>query len=146
MATKLVTSDDGWLVRLADGEYQLSLAELSEWILSGLVCATHDVRPPTTKRWEHAENCIELKPYFAEKYRADAQARWDAEAPARATAAESMARTKENFSRVGCSMGVFGLLVLFTGTEFGVVFGIGLGAVGFILYYIGKSLEQPQNR
>jgi hypothetical protein len=141
MATKIANADDGWHVRMTDGEYELSVPELGVWILEGRVARTQDVLPPTTKRWKHAENCSELETYFAERARVEFDARWEAQAPARAAMKELGMRRKRFFVRSGCAAMIFGILLLITGTTLGVVFGVALGAIGLIMFLFGKVAE-----
>lgn len=140
MATR-VDSGEGWRVRMVDGEYELTLSELAQWIIDGRIAPSQDVRPPTTKRWEHAGNCIELTEPFAERDRRVLAARSEAEAPARAAAAQQTVRAKKILSGIGISMGVLGAIILFTGTDLGIVFGIALGAFGSIIFVIGHALQ-----
>jgi len=57
MTAKITNIPADWRVRLSEGEYELSLRELGEWIEAGRVSLTDHVRPPSTKRWKLAREC-----------------------------------------------------------------------------------------
>lgn len=64
MARKISNPDEGWRTRTSSGEYELDLEELRDWIVEGKVKRETHVRPPVTRRWKRAENCIELRDVF----------------------------------------------------------------------------------
>ena len=140
MAVKISNSDDHWRVRLADGEYSLSLTELGEWINAGRVRLADHVRPPTTRRWKLVENTPELNHFFSAKWRREAQELWEAEAPAREAAAEKTATFKRRASSLGCVIGLVGFAAVFTGSEWGIVLGGGAAAIGLIIFIIGRAV------
>lgn len=93
MAAKRITNaEDGWRVRTSDGEFELSLTELRQWIREFRVIPTHEVRPPTTKRWKLADNAVELQAEFD-------QMREAAREKARAEAAQIAAKFSEDIRR-----------------------------------------------
>jgi hypothetical protein len=117
MARLLPTENEGWRVRLSSGEYELTLEELRQWILSGRIAVGDLVRPPTTKRWKRADNAAELASSWSERRRKEADERWKREEPVRrAEAARADRASRRNFALVGALLGggiiVYGLITL----------------------------------
>lgn len=91
MAERIEEAAAKWRVRLADGEFELDLPELEVWIAQGRVDRSDLVRPPVTRRWKRAENCVELTPALDRYARARREREWAAGGPAREAAARSRA-------------------------------------------------------
>jgi Flp pilus assembly protein TadB len=145
LATKLTNAETDWRIRLKDGEYSLSLAELGAWIMSGRVSKSDHVRPPTTRRWKLISNTVELERYFDERIRLQAQQRAAVEAPLRAAVkareAARIASTKRAMYMLACVLAVLAVLSLFTRTDMGVAAAVALGAIGLIVYFIGFAIN-----
>lgn len=147
MAEKLSEPGEGWKVRIAAGEYGLTLAELREWVLSGKVRAKDEVFAPTTRRWKLAENAPELESALSTFARRERDARWAREAPAREAEARARATRQkwELVSGAGIAVAVVaGFLALKLGGE-GLAFLLPVAVLGAAVGVFG-AVKTPRRR